>query len=101
MLYDVDCGLAFANGGGASAPAGDCNMVCTGNSSEFCGGPNRLTAYNLTDRADLPPPQAPGGGGPAPGGAPVFPVTSGLPGTWHYSGCFVYVHLHPFPLSPY
>ncbi|KAF4588036.1 hypothetical protein EYR38_009997 [Pleurotus pulmonarius] len=82
------CGLAFANGGGASAPAGDCNMVCTGNSSEFCGGPNRLTAYNLTDRADLPPPQAPGGG-PAPGGTPVFPVTSGLPGTWHYSGCFV------------
>ncbi|KAJ8517873.1 hypothetical protein ONZ45_g4980 [Pleurotus djamor] len=85
------CGLAFANGGGTSAPVGDCGMVCAGNSSELCGGPNRLSAYNLTDHTGLPPPETPGagGGGGGGGGAPVFPVTDGLPGEWHYSGCFV------------
>ena len=25
-----------------------CNMACTGNSSELCGGPSRLSVYNLT-----------------------------------------------------
>ena len=35
------CGLDFTAGSG-STPLQDCNMVCAGNSSEFCGGPNRL-----------------------------------------------------------
>ncbi|TFK38505.1 hypothetical protein BDQ12DRAFT_723345 [Crucibulum laeve] len=80
------CGLAITNGG-APAPAADCNMLCAGNSSEFCGGPNRLNVYNYTG-TDLPtpPPQGGGGGG---GGAPVFPVTSGLPGNFTYNGCWV------------
>jgi hypothetical protein len=30
---------------GALAAAGDCSMACTGNSSEACGGPNRLTLF--------------------------------------------------------
>ncbi|TFY75770.1 hypothetical protein EWM64_g8241 [Hericium alpestre] len=64
-------------------------MVCSGNSSEFCGGPNRLNVYNYTG-TDLPPVSNPGGGGGGGGGGtPVFPVTSGLPGTWNYSACYV------------
>ncbi|GKT83176.1 WSC domain-containing protein [Colletotrichum tofieldiae] len=39
------CGNSFANGG---APAVDgCNMICNGNSSEYCGGPNRLNVYDF------------------------------------------------------
>ncbi|KAF5353807.1 hypothetical protein D9758_010585 [Tetrapyrgos nigripes] len=75
------------NTGGVQSTLTDCNMVCSGNSSEFCGGPNRLNLYNYTG-TDLPPVSA-GGGGGGNNGAPVFPVTSGLPGTWAYAGCFV------------
>src|SRR5260370_36942048 len=42
-----DCGTTIANGG-APTPPSDCSMVCSGNSSEFCGGPYRLTVYNNT-----------------------------------------------------
>ncbi|OBR15647.1 WSC domain-containing protein [Colletotrichum higginsianum IMI 349063] len=39
------CGNSFANGG---APAVDgCNMLCNGNASEYCGGPNRLNVYDF------------------------------------------------------
>ena len=74
-------------------------MPCIGNSSEFCGGPNRLNLYNYTG-TDLP-----GGGGagtPTPTQAPtqapapaptgtgtVSPVTSGLPTPWTYAACYV------------
>ncbi|KAL0947951.1 hypothetical protein HGRIS_010580 [Hohenbuehelia grisea] len=83
------CGTSFANGG-KPTPAADCNMVCAGNSSEFCGGPARLNVYNYTG-TDLPPitVNPPGGGGGGGNNAPVFPVTSGLPGTWNYSACYV------------
>jgi len=35
----------------------DCNMLCSGNSSELCGGPNRLTTYKMA--YELPKPAAP------------------------------------------
>ncbi|KAK1545521.1 WSC domain-containing protein [Colletotrichum paranaense] len=39
------CGSTISNGG---APAVDgCNMLCNGNSSEYCGGPNRLNVYDF------------------------------------------------------
>jgi hypothetical protein len=45
LTADADCGNAIANGG---APAADgCNMVCNGNTTEMCGGPNRLNVYSL------------------------------------------------------
>ncbi|KAF9049496.1 copper radical oxidase with WSC domains [Hymenopellis radicata] len=66
----------------------DCSMVCAGNSSEFCGGPNRLTVYNYTG-TDLPPITNPGGGGGGAGAAPVVNVYDGLPGTWNYSACYI------------
>jgi len=44
------CGNTFSNGG-APAPDGlaGCNMVCAGNLSELCGGPNRLDVYDLNN----------------------------------------------------
>ncbi|KAG5643834.1 hypothetical protein DXG03_009565 [Asterophora parasitica] len=81
--------------GGVPAPASECYMACAGNPQEFCGGPNRLNIYSYTG-IDLPPIQGPpggggggGGGGPPAGGAPVFPVNEGLPGTWTYGNCWV------------
>ena len=45
----IDCGDSFSNGG-APAPGGisDCNMLCAGNSSEYCGAGNRLDVYQST-----------------------------------------------------
>lgn len=81
------CDTTISNGG-APTPISDCNMPCNGNSSQYCGGPNRLTLYNYTG-TDLPPITAPGGGGGGGGGNSVSPISSGLPGTWKYAACYV------------
>jgi len=52
------CGNIVSNGG-APTPASDCSMACSGNSSEFCGGPNRLNVYNNTASAPAPPTTTP------------------------------------------
>lgn len=39
---------------------GDCNMACNGDSSETCGGPNRLTVYQYNGTAPLGPVENPG-----------------------------------------
>ncbi|KAI0764219.1 hypothetical protein BD413DRAFT_483077 [Trametes elegans] len=81
------CDTTFENGG-APTPLSDCNMACNGNSSEFCGGPNRLNVYNFTGTLTGTPGQGGGGGG---GGTPidVSPVKSGLPPPWTYAACYV------------
>ncbi|KAH8988288.1 copper radical oxidase [Lactarius hatsudake] len=59
--------------GAVTSPNADCNMGCGGNTTEACGGPNRLSVYTST------------------GGVTAFPVpvpqTTGLPGNWQYSRC--------------
>ncbi|KAM0548193.1 hypothetical protein ACHAPJ_009991 [Fusarium lateritium] len=40
------CGNSFSDGS-VPAPLTDCGMTCNGNSSEYCGGPNRLNVYQL------------------------------------------------------
>lgn len=75
--YSAECWCGSSiEAGGAPAPASDCNMQCTGNSSEYCGGPNRLNFYNYT------------GTPPTTSATGVNPVT-GLPGNWTYNGCWV------------
>lgn len=78
------CGSEIVNGGGP-ADATDCDMTCAGNSSEFCGGPNRLNVYNFTGTG-LPPQ---GGGGDEVVLATVFPVIGGLPTGWAYNACWI------------
>jgi hypothetical protein len=72
------CGSTLASGAGPAALS-DCNMLCAGNNSEYCGGPNRLSLYNYTG-TDL----ATSGGST---GAGI--VTSGLPTGWAYNACWV------------
>ncbi|KAI0697984.1 copper radical oxidase [Cytidiella melzeri] len=80
------CGLTISNGG-APTSLGDCDMPCTGNSSEFCGGPNRLNMYNFTGTLPHGPVPPVGGGGN--NNAPVSPVLTGLPSNFSYVGCYV------------
>ncbi|CAL1701840.1 unnamed protein product [Somion occarium] len=81
------CGLGFENGG-APTPLADCSMPCAGNSSEFCGGPNRLNVYNFTGTLPHGPTPPEGGGGGGGGDAPVFSVDD-LPAPWEYAACYV------------
>ncbi|KAJ7720043.1 galactose oxidase [Mycena metata] len=80
------CGASIENGGGPE-PISDCSMICAGNSSELCGGPNRLSMYNYTG-TDLPPPPVGGGGGAPPAGG-VTAIATDLPSPWAYVGCYV------------
>ncbi|ERF72227.1 hypothetical protein EPUS_02114 [Endocarpon pusillum Z07020] len=47
------CGNSLA-AGSVPAPAGDCNMVCRDNGTEFCGGGSRLNIYKLDTSASDP-----------------------------------------------
>ena len=81
--YSTQCFCSTSIGGsGALASASDCNMLCSGNSSEYCGGPDRLNLYNYTGTPPTVPPP------PPPGTTAVYPVT-GLPGNWTYDGCWM------------
>ncbi|KAL2134895.1 hypothetical protein VTI74DRAFT_10530 [Chaetomium olivicolor] len=81
------CGNAIANGG-APATSG-CSMTCNGNSSEFCGGPNRLNVYNFggqynpTATSSATPGPSSAGGNPQPAG-PSQPQTVG---NYDWYGC--------------
>jgi len=67
-----DCGNQLATTSAVS-PDADCNMGCSGNATEACGGPNRLTVFNS-------------------GGAPVGgPVTNPGPPGWSSGGCYRWV----------
>lgn len=52
------CGVVLGNGT-VPAPASDCNMPCNGNSSETCGGQDRLNLYVSADLESTEPCEAP------------------------------------------
>ncbi|KAH6671970.1 WSC domain-containing protein [Halenospora varia] len=46
--WSVECWCGSSLGAGSSpAPSTDCSNVCSGNPSEICGGPRRLSLYRL------------------------------------------------------
>ena len=65
--------------------ANGCSMLCAGNSSEYCGGPDRIDMYQLNSSAPIPtttdstPVSTPTGG----------PVTVQSAGSYIYYGCYV------------
>lgn len=88
LLFAV-CDNAF-NTAAAQASSTDCNMLCDGSPTEFCGGPNRLNAYNYTGTGLPTNPGGGGGGGGSPAApATVFPVLDDLPTSWAYNACWV------------
>lgn len=74
MEYSSECFCDnFVENGGvlATSPA-DCNMPCTGNSSETCGAGNRLSIYSF---------------GNVQTSQPASVQQRDLPGDWNYKGC--------------
>ncbi|PHH67654.1 hypothetical protein CDD82_1234 [Ophiocordyceps australis] len=51
------CGNSLAPSS-SNAPLTDCNMVCGGNSSDFCGAGNRIELYSTTSAPATPTPTA-------------------------------------------
>lgn len=45
-MIHVDCGKTFSNGAEKAPDNSGCNMVCNGNSTEYCGGPGALNVYS-------------------------------------------------------
>ncbi|KAG7293052.1 hypothetical protein NEMBOFW57_003098 [Staphylotrichum longicolle] len=83
------CGNTIANGG-APATSG-CDMLCNGNSTEYCGGGNRLNVYNYqgqynpTAVSTSSATAAPTGGNPNP--TPAGPSQPATVGTYKWYGC--------------
>lgn len=77
--YQCFCDNSLHNGA-APAPESDCNMGCAGNANENCGAGNRLSVYSNTALTVFQPPS---------------PQTTGLPGSWQYVGCILYVFPSP------
>jgi hypothetical protein len=74
MEYSVQCFCDndIYNGGALAADQSDCDDTCSGDSSEICGGGDRMTIYSK--------------GTPQIYAAPAA-QTSGLPANWKYEGC--------------
>lgn len=77
------CGQVFSNGG-AQVQDG-CNMVCNGNSTEICGGSNRLSLWSKIGSGSNPTSSIPVTSTPK-------PTSTGtalqLPAPWKYQGCY-------------
>ena len=89
MEYAQECYCANAVTGGSlingSTPAmTGCTMTCAANSTEYCGGPNRLSVYrtNPTVVASNTTTSAPGAT------SLTGPVTVGNFSGWSYLGCY-------------
>lgn len=83
------CGDSLASSS-ASAPLGDCNMVCTGNPLEYCGAGNRLELYinNTTGTATASGASATTTATSPPTG-PTQPATVSAAGTtWKWTDCY-------------
>ncbi|KAK7042275.1 putative fungistatic metabolite [Favolaschia claudopus] len=59
--YCGDSFQATATGGGANAPDSDCSMSCSGESTQKCGGGNRLSIYSVPQTTTPTGPTLPSG----------------------------------------
>ena len=81
---------------GVPAVASTCDMPCSGNASEICGGPVRLNIYNYTGSASPGSGTGTGTGtGTSNGNGTTVTNLGGqvtdLPAPWEYNACWVYV----------
>ncbi len=80
--FGGECYCGNTLGAGSAPVAGDpdvsgCNMLCQGNTLQFCGGPNRLNLYYTNSTTTPGTPVTPPGG-------PVVAIVSG----WNAVGCY-------------
>ncbi|KAK8872836.1 glyoxal oxidase [Apiospora arundinis] len=79
------CGNSFQNGG-APATTG-CGMVCTGNQTEICGGPDRLNVYGFGGATGPSPAPTTTTGPVAPTSTPAGPSQPKSWGNYVWYGC--------------
>ena len=72
LFHFLDCD-SFIENGGTNTTLTHCDMTCTGDAAEACGGPNRL---NLFFSGGSPPPQ---------------PIVVPSVGLWESLGCYTCV----------
>ena len=73
----------FTRNGANLTTDSDCAMTCSGDTTETCGGPNRMSIYSKGALQGFQPPTA---------------QKTGLPGSWTYQGCLIDNALtHTFP----
>ncbi|KAF8263422.1 copper radical oxidase [Lactarius quietus] len=89
--YADECYCATSIGStGVPAAAGDCNMPCSGNGSEFCGGPLRLNVYNYTGSGSTTTTTTTSTTSTTTGPTSTpSNVPTDLPKGWKYGGCWV------------
>ncbi|KAK8232248.1 hypothetical protein HDK90DRAFT_467432 [Phyllosticta capitalensis] len=80
------CDNQLRNGGGP-APDGNanCNMACNGNSTQICGGPNRLTMFSYSNGSPVVSSSvSSAAAASSTSAAPVASISG-----WSYKGCYV------------
>ena len=82
------CGTALENGG-APAPDGSagCNMACSGNSAEICGGANRFNLYRISNSTTTTTSGTSSTTSSHASSSTSVSATN-LPKGWSYDGCF-------------
>lgn len=80
MEYSSECFCdnSIENGGALATSPADCDMPCSGNSSEVCGAANRASVYSL---------------GKVRTAQPASVQKRDLPRDWNYQGCLESVAL--------
>ncbi|KAH0580445.1 hypothetical protein H2248_001946 [Termitomyces sp. 'cryptogamus'] len=69
---NADCGNTLVEDALIAADS-TCNMGCAGNTTQACGGPNRVSVYTSTGNVTVLPVPS--------------PLQTGLPTNWKYKGC--------------
>ncbi|XXG94458.1 FKBP12-associated protein [Hypoxylon texense] len=80
------CGNKFETGS-VQAPATDCNMLCAGDQTEYCGAGNRLSVYVKNGTEIAPTSSASGTAAPT-SSSPGTPAVTGFPEGWTNQGCW-------------
>ena len=87
--YSSECYCANTIGAGAAPATSGCNMVCSGDATALCGGPNRLNFYlnnggSQTSTSSSPASQTSTSTSPSNSGPAIVQKA----GTFGYKGCY-------------
>lgn len=80
------CGSLMSSGGPAPDGEALCNMPCSGNTNEICGGPDRLSLFRFGDIPTVSPTTSLS----VPTSSPslTVPGPTDIPTGWSYQGCY-------------
>ena len=83
--YSNECYCGNTLAAGAVLASNGCSMTCSGNKSEYCGGPNRLSFYTASGAPSGTTTSSTSSAKPSPTGPIIVPGNS----NFTYTGCYV------------